>query len=119
MEDYSLSVCRDTHMTLEFVKAAELAAIPPGNMLRVQLRGQMILLANIEGRIFAIDDQCSHEDASLYNGALKGDCVECPLHGSRFRFATGYLGGPNLAGEDRRGSGIDWFFVSLAQNQKL
>ena len=89
MEDYFLPVCRDTHMTLEFVKAAELAAIPPGNMLRVQLRGQAILLANIEGRIFAIDDQCSHEDASLYNGALKGDCVECPLHGSRFRLATG------------------------------
>ena len=32
---------------------------------------------------------CSHEDASLYNGALKGRCVECPLHGSHFDLKTG------------------------------
>ena len=32
---------------------------------------------------------CTHEDASLYKGALKGHCVECPLHGSLFDFRTG------------------------------
>jgi len=76
-------------MTSAFIKAADLHALKPGNMLRVRLQNQNILLANIDGEIYAIDDQCSHEDASLYNGAIKDHCVECPLHGSRFSFKTG------------------------------
>ena len=48
-----------------------------------------ILFANVDGEIYAVEDMCSHEDASLYNGALKGRCVECPLHGSHFDLKTG------------------------------
>ena len=61
----------------------------PGKMMRINVEEETILLANVEGTFYAIEDQCSHEDASLYNGALKGDCVECPLHGSRFDLKTG------------------------------
>ena len=32
---------------------------------------------------------CTHEDASLSKGSLHGDCVKCPLHGSRFRLSSG------------------------------
>ena len=76
-------------MTSSYIKAANLQTLKPGNMLKVRLDNKNILLANIDGKIYAIDDQCSHEDASLYNGALKGDCVECPLHGSHFNFKSG------------------------------
>jgi len=76
-------------MTPAYIKAADIQAIDPGQMLKIKVGGKNILLANIDGNIYAIDDQCSHEDASLYNGALKGNCVECPLHGSRFNFKTG------------------------------
>lgn len=74
----------------ERVKVANISQLPVGKMLRINSKGQCILLANIEGIVYAIDNTCSHEDASLYNGALKGDCVECPLHGSRFSFKTGH-----------------------------
>lgn len=73
----------------EPVKIARLDQIKPSKMFRATLQKQAILLANINGQLFAIDDMCSHEDASLYNGALKGHCVECPLHGSHFDFRTG------------------------------
>ena len=76
-------------MSQKLLKIAEIDRINPGQMLRVMADNKAILLANIEGRYYAIADQCSHEDASLYNGALKGDCVECPLHGSHFSFKTG------------------------------
>lgn len=76
-------------MTPAYTKASDLDAINTGEMLKIQLHNKDILLANIDGKIYAIDDQCSHEDASLYNGALKGNCVECPLHGSRFSFESG------------------------------
>lgn len=39
--------------------------------------------------MYAVDDMCTHEDASLSKGSLHGDCVNCTLHGSRFRLPTG------------------------------
>jgi nitrite reductase/ring-hydroxylating ferredoxin subunit len=51
--------------------------------------GRRLLLANVEGRFCAADDTCTHEDASLSAGVLKGDLVRCPLHGSRFNVCTG------------------------------
>lgn len=71
------------------VRITEADALNPGQMLGVIIEGKDILLANIDGSLYAIDNKCSHEDAILYNGALKQDCVECPLHGSRFSFKTG------------------------------
>ncbi len=71
------------------VKIAEPDPLKPGTMTRVLVNDHAILLANVDGEYYAIDDRCSHEDASLYNGALKGECVECPLHGSRFNLKTG------------------------------
>jgi 3-phenylpropionate/trans-cinnamate dioxygenase ferredoxin subunit len=76
-------------MSLRQIKITEAEALNPGQMLGIMIENKSILLANIKGTLYAIDNQCSHEDALLYNGALKGDCVECPLHGSRFSFKTG------------------------------
>ena len=45
--------------------------------------------ASGETKVYAVDDMCTHEDASLSKGSLHGDCVKCPLHGSRFRLETG------------------------------
>ena len=66
--------------------AAELA---PGTMKRVDAGGRRILLANVAGRLYAVDDTCTHEQASLSTGVLKGELVKCPLHNSRFNVRTG------------------------------
>ena len=71
------------------IKIANLTDVKQGKMFRTKINDNFILLANINNEIFAIDDMCTHEDASLYKGALKGHCVECPLHGSHFDFRTG------------------------------
>ncbi len=63
--------------------------LPVGRMLRVFLDGEPVLLANVEGTVFAVGDRCTHEDASLFKGRLSGTCVRCPLHGSRFDLRTG------------------------------
>ena len=76
-------------MTQEFVEAGPAGELRPGSMKRVELRGRRILLANVQGRICAADDTCTHEDASLSTGVLKGELVKCPLHGSRFNVCTG------------------------------
>ena len=44
---------------------------------------------NVDGEYYAIGDTCSHEEASLAEGDVFSDCVECPLHGSEFDLRTG------------------------------
>lgn len=76
-------------MAENFVSVAKLEDIQPGKMRRIEVDGHRILLANVDGTIYATDDMCTHEDASLSTGSLKGDLVKCPLHGSRFNVRTG------------------------------
>ena len=47
-----------------------------------------------DGEILAIDDTCSHQDASLADGWLEGCEIECPLHSSRFDLRTGQVDAP-------------------------
>jgi len=76
-------------VTQEFIEAGKAGELAPGTMRRVDVRGRRILLVNVAGRVCAVDDACTHEDASLSTGVLKGDLVKCPLHGSRFNVCTG------------------------------
>jgi len=76
-------------VTQEFIEAAKAQELVPGTMKRVEIRGRRILLANVAGRVCAVDDTCTHEDASLSTGVLRGELVKCPLHGSRFNVCTG------------------------------
>lgn len=76
-------------MSEVFFRAAFRSDIKPGQMKRVDVSGRKLLIANIDGRFYAAADTCTHEDASLSKGALKGDLVRCPLHGSRFNLRTG------------------------------
>lgn len=72
-----------------FVALARLGELKPGQMKRCAVQGKFILLANVDGCFYAIDDACTHEEASLSLGALRGEWVKCPLHGSRFNVRTG------------------------------
>ena len=72
-----------------FVKAGRVDDLAPGKMMRVEIAGRRILLANVDGRFYATADTCTHEDASLSSGSLRGELVRCPLHGSRFNVCTG------------------------------
>jgi 3-phenylpropionate/trans-cinnamate dioxygenase ferredoxin subunit len=73
----------------EYVRVARRADIPPGRMVRVEAGGHVIAVANLDGEFYAIDDTCSHEEASLSEGGLTGEVVVCPRHGARFNVRTG------------------------------
>ena len=71
------------------IDAGSINEIKPGQMKRVDTDNGRILLCNVAGEFFAVDDICTHEDASLYLGCLKGDQVQCSLHGGMFNVKTG------------------------------
>ena len=65
--------------------------IPPGHAARTEIDGRGIAIFNCGGELFALDDTCSHAEASLSEGDLYVDrcAIECPLHGSEFDLRTG------------------------------
>ena len=67
--------------------------IPLGEAVRVDAEVP-IAVFNVDGELLAIDDTCTHQDASLADGWLEGCTVECPLHASCFDLRTGVPSGP-------------------------
>jgi nitrite reductase/ring-hydroxylating ferredoxin subunit len=67
--------------------------LEPGRGKCVVLQGRKIALFNLDGKFHALDDTCSHADASLSEGELRVEgcrcTVECPEHGSQFDLQTG------------------------------
>lgn len=68
-----------------------LADVPEGTGRAFVVGGRRIAVFCAEGSLYAIDDTCSHAEASLSDGEFDPDelCVECPLHGSQFDVRTG------------------------------
>jgi 3-phenylpropionate/trans-cinnamate dioxygenase ferredoxin subunit len=48
-----------------------------------------VVVFNLDGGYYAIEDVCTHDYSSLDEGELDGDCVICPRHGARFSVKTG------------------------------
>ena len=72
------------------INAGSINEIKPGKMKRVDTPdGKRLLVCNVNDEFYAVDDMCTHEDASLYLGCLKGDEVQCSLHGGMFNVKTG------------------------------
>ena len=65
--------------------------ISPGKMIMVSTDGKDILVTNVDGNYYAMDDTCTHAGASLSEGSLDGSTVTCPWHGSTWDCKTGKL----------------------------
>ena len=74
-----------------FVAIAKTADVPPGTMTVVAVERERIVLANVDGRFYALRDMCGHRNAPLSRGRLDGHVIECPLHFAQFDVRTGKL----------------------------
>jgi 3-phenylpropionate/trans-cinnamate dioxygenase ferredoxin subunit len=63
--------------------------LKPGGVQRVVVDGTPIAVFNLNGEYLALDDTCSHALASLSEGFVEDEYVECPKHGSEFDLRTG------------------------------
>ena len=75
------------------IPVCRVSDLPPGEAVRVDAEPP-IALFNVDGTFYAIDDTCTHQDASLADGWLDGCSVECPLHASCFDLRTGKPSAP-------------------------
>jgi nitrite reductase/ring-hydroxylating ferredoxin subunit len=82
-------------MTTRAVTVAKTTDIKPGDLAAFDVAGVRVAVANANGRFFAIDDTCTHEQCSLSDeGTLEGTVVTCGCHGAQFDVATGQVLAP-------------------------
>ncbi len=77
-----------------FVLVGKMEAFPEGKLRKIQVNGADVLIANIDGRIYAINNACTHRGGPLHEGELEGTTVTCPLHGGQFDVTTGKVVSP-------------------------
>ena len=73
------------------VLAGKTSELPPGKLHKVSINEKDILIVNLDGNFFAVDDTCTHSGASLSDGTLEGQTVTCGWHGAQFDCKTGTL----------------------------
>jgi nitrite reductase/ring-hydroxylating ferredoxin subunit len=90
---------RDGNVAVEqFEAVAKLSEVPPGAYNEYEIGGREIIVANIEGRLFAFTAICSHMDGPLVQGTLTNGVITCPWHFSEFRLEDGaVIKGPATA----------------------
>ena len=78
-----------TESDCEFMAVTNVDAVAPGNVIKVEANGISFALYNLNGSFFATEEICSHAHASLAEGFIIEDTIECPLHGACFSIRTG------------------------------
>jgi nitrite reductase/ring-hydroxylating ferredoxin subunit len=67
-----------------YQRVASKRELKEGGLLRVEPEGKPIVLAMVNGKIYAMDAVCSHEGGPLEEGKLEGYILTCPWHYAMF-----------------------------------
>jgi nitrite reductase/ring-hydroxylating ferredoxin subunit len=93
------------------VRIGNVNDVATGQIRAFDVAGMKVDVANAAGRLYALEDTCTHRGCSLASGKLEGTTVTCPCHGSQFDVTSGaVIRGPatrpvrsrsvQIAGED-------------------
>jgi nitrite reductase (NADH) small subunit len=69
----------------------------PGEVMEAEAQGVAVCLANVDGRLAAVDNLCPHRYGPLGGGWLEGGAVVCPWHSWAFSTTTGIAESPERA----------------------
>ena len=73
----------------ELTKVCAAADVPEGSAKSFEVGNAMVAVYNVGGEFFATDNECTHGAASLADGILEDDIIECTLHFGAFNVKTG------------------------------
>lgn len=74
----------------EAILVCAVADLPSVGAAKADIGGRIVSIVHTDdGRVYCIDDACTHGNVSLSEGELSGCHLECWLHGSRFDVRTG------------------------------
>ncbi len=78
----------------ELIPLISIADLGEGEMIAGRVGSTDVLLCQVEGRFYAMEDLCSHARQKLSTGRLRGHELQCPLHGARFDVRSGACTAP-------------------------
>jgi|TARA_B110000263_G_scaffold249226_1_gene266197 3-phenylpropionate/trans-cinnamate dioxygenase ferredoxin subunit len=83
--------CEDESALMDapFVSVGDENMLRPNEVAEIEIEGDSILLCNSEGRYYAIQNLCTHDNAPLGLGRLIGWEIECSRHGAKFNVTNG------------------------------
>jgi len=73
----------------EYIKMAERQEIPKNKMKVFKVEDHEILVVNVEGELYALENRCPHMGYPLYFGRLEGKVLTCGFHYAKFDVTTG------------------------------
>ena len=76
---------------MTWIKIAQTKEIPENKGKEVEVNGNRVAIFNANGRFYALEALCRHQDGSLAPGKINGEVVECPLHFWHYNIRTGEL----------------------------
>lgn len=86
-------------MSKDWTQVARVDELQKGGTLRVFCGSEPVCLYNLDGKIYATHDTCTHGQASLSEGLIDGENIECPFHGGLFHIPSGQpVGAPCVMG---------------------
>ena len=78
----------------ELVKLCATSEIPEGSAKSFEVGTGTLAVYNVGGAFFVTDNECTHGAASLSDGVLDGDVIECTMHFGAFDIRTGEVVSP-------------------------
>lgn len=76
---------------MQYIKAAEINDLKDGEKRKLNINNTVLLLVNVQGTYYAINNKCPHMGGSLYDGKQEGYNITCPRHGSVFDVRNGAM----------------------------
>ena len=73
----------------EWITVARVEELALGERRVVGMDDTQIVVFNLDGQYYAIEDVCTHDGGQLTGGTVEGDQIVCPRHGARFCLRTG------------------------------
>ena len=70
-------------------RTIKVSEVPPGTLAMAKVGRQEVVIANVDGTLYAIDEVCTHEGGPLHEGTLAGTTVTCPWHEGQYDVRTG------------------------------
>ena len=78
----------------DWINAVAVSDLVPGQHSVVEIDGASIVLINLNGEFYAVEDICTHDGSEISSGCIVDGSIECPRHGARFDIKTGEVTAP-------------------------
>ena len=81
-------------MSESLIRLCAVSDVPANSVKAVETEGNVLAVYNLDGTFYATDDACTHGAASLSDGYLDGEAIECFLHAGSFHIPSGKVKAP-------------------------